>query len=353
MLRPPMGRAVHLRLHYRGIAAPGIRPTTASTSTIPMNSYRKLVVLGASAGGVESLRQVVAGLPRGFAAPVLVAMHMPPCGTTVLPRILSNAGVLRARQAEDGERLEAGRIYVAPPGHDLMIEGPCAAVRPSDRGNRFCPSVDGLFQSAAHYAGVDSIGVVLSGALDDGTPGIRSIQRAGGVTVAQSDAPYDSMPRSAGAAIRIGHTLPAVEIGPLLALLTAGPDGDAPRRTLRPTPDPLVDLPIGLDALRRSGCTIDLGLVTAGRPGTVSFRTPIDGSDDGVATPAFLGLAVDALEQWIARLQLLARTMRGDSGGCSPLLERQIAALEQRSCVVRARLAERARHRAATATRDA
>jgi hypothetical protein len=185
-----------------------------------MQSSDKVVVLGASAGGVEALKQIVAGLTAEFAAPLLVGLHVPARHTSDLPSILSRAGVLPARHPVDGERLHAGHIYIAPPGHDLMIVGYCAAVQPCAAQARFRPSLDALFQSAAHHHGPRSIGIVLSGALDDGTVGLRSIARAGGTTIVQSDAAFDSMPQSALAATRADHAVPASKVGALLGSLT-------------------------------------------------------------------------------------------------------------------------------------
>src|SRR5712671_2960357 len=130
-----------------------------------------VIVMGASAGGVDALSAAVAGLPAGLPAAVLVVLHVSPRGKSVLPHILDNRGALPAHHAVDGE--------------------------PKENGLR--PSVDTLFRSAAHAYGPDVIGVVLSGTLDDGTAGLMAIKQHGGVAVVQdpSDAVFPGMPTAA------------------------------------------------------------------------------------------------------------------------------------------------------------
>lgn len=191
-----------------------------------MKPARTVVVMGASAGGVESLREVVRRLPDAFAAAVLVALHMPPDRPSALPKILSGAGPLDAHHPADGEPLEAGRIYVASPGQDLMVEGKHVRLRKGAQENRFRPSIDALFQSAAYDFGPQVIAVVLSGALDDGAPGLASIKRAGGIAIVQTpdDAAFDSMPLAALGEAQVDYVLPAAEIGALLRSLVPALD---------------------------------------------------------------------------------------------------------------------------------
>src|SRR5687767_3636823 len=169
------------------------------------------VVLGASAGGVESLREVVGALPADFPAPVFVVLHIPPYQASSLPEILNFSGVLHACHPEDGAKIETGRIYVAPPDHHLLIERERVVVQKGPKENRFRPSIDALFRSAAYNYGPKAIGVVLSGALDDGTSGLWTIQRLGGTTIVQepNDARFESMPLSALNQVKVDHTVPA------------------------------------------------------------------------------------------------------------------------------------------------
>src|SRR5438105_3200251 len=129
----------------------------------------KAVVIGASAGGVETLREVVSELPATLAAPVMVVLHVPPFVKSLLPKILSMSGPLPAVHPRDGAVLKNGVIYVAPPDHHLLLEGKTVAVKKGPKENRFRPSIDALFRSAAYTFGANAIGVVLSGLLDDGT----------------------------------------------------------------------------------------------------------------------------------------------------------------------------------------
>src|SRR5262245_16882116 len=134
----------------------------------PLMPTRDIVVVGASAGGVEALIELAAGLPANLQAAVFVVLHLPPQGESRLPQILSRAGALGATMAQDGDEIQYGRIMTAAPDRHLMLtQGQARAVY-GPRENHFRPAIDPLFRSAALAFGSRVIGVVLTGALNDG-----------------------------------------------------------------------------------------------------------------------------------------------------------------------------------------
>jgi len=191
--------------------------------------------MGASAGGVEALSTVLAELPRDLRAAVLVVLHLAR-GRSMLPEILSRASRLRAIHPEDGDSLEYSKVYVARPDHHLIVEpGKVRVVHgPTENGCR--PAVDPLFRSAARVYGPRVIGVVLTGALDDGTAGLAAVKEAGGVAIVQDpdEAFAPSMPNSARALVAVDHILPVREMGVLITELTREETGSTAVRTTAP-----------------------------------------------------------------------------------------------------------------------
>ncbi|MGW4525053.1 chemotaxis protein CheB [Amycolatopsis sp. NPDC004378] len=193
---------------------------------------RDVVVVGASAGGVEALRALARSLPADFPAAVLVVMHLSPGARSALPLILDRAGPLPARPATHGARLRPGVIHVGPPDHHLLTDDGAVVLThgPTENGHR--PAINATFRSAAVTAGPKAIGVILSGTLDDGSQGLRSIVDRCGQAVVQdpADALYAGMPQKALAAVDAEYVLPAHEIGPALDKLARTPVevGDVP-----------------------------------------------------------------------------------------------------------------------------
>lgn len=183
---------------------------------------RDLIVVGASAGGVEALRMLVAGLPADLPAAVAVVLHLPAGGTSALSNILRRFGTLPTVTATSGTPIRPGTVYVAPPDHHLLVVDDQFALSHGPTENGYRPAINALFRSAALAQGTRVIGVLLSGVLDDGVAGLVSIATQGGLTVVQDpkDALYPGMPRNALRYLTPDHVIPAADIGPLVGKLT-------------------------------------------------------------------------------------------------------------------------------------
>jgi two-component system chemotaxis response regulator CheB len=187
---------------------------------------RCIIVIGASAGGIEPLKQIVRDLPANLPAAVFVVLHIGP--VSYLAGILDRAGTLEATTAENGAIVKTGNVYVAPPGFHLLLHDDHMMLRRGPRENLARPAIDPLFRSAALSYGARVIGVLLSGALSDGTAGLRAVKAVGGLAVLQHprDATVPSMVKSALRYVDIDHCVPATELGGLLARLAVEPAGE-------------------------------------------------------------------------------------------------------------------------------
>jgi len=213
---------------------------------------RDIIVIGASAGGLAVLCALMGGLPVGFPASIFVVVHTSADNPGVLPQILARAGPLPAAFARDGERIERGRIYVAGPDHHLLVERGYLRVSRGPKENGFRPAIDPLFRTAARNYGPRTIGLVLSGALNDGTHGLSQIVEAGGVALAQDpqEALMPSMPLSAIQNVEVRRVLRSAEMAGVLADLVReqveDPHGDDP---------PVLDIAEVGDSLRHHAPT--------------------------------------------------------------------------------------------------
>ena len=183
---------------------------------------RNIIVIGASSGGFEALKKLTAGLPADLAASIFIVWHMAADVRGVLPQVLNRAGTIFAAHASDGEQIVENRIYVAPPDRHLLVEKGQVRVTRGPKENRFRPAVDPLFRSAAYAYNNRVIGVVLSGALDDGTAGLWTIKHRGGLAIVQDpqDAEVPSMPENALREVEIDYRVPIAEMAELLARLS-------------------------------------------------------------------------------------------------------------------------------------
>lgn len=204
-----------------------------------------MIVIGASAGGVEALSRLVAQFPEDLPATVCVVQHTMASALGRMAKVLDRAGPLPATQAQDGERFEPAHIYVAPPDHHLLVKQGHLRVTHTIRENRVRPAIDPLFRSAAVAYGARVAGVVLTGLLNDGTAGLLAIKRCGGLAIVQdpTDALQPAMPRSALEHVEVDYCVPLMHMGALLYRLT-----QEPSQHTGPIPeDVLEDLRIEVD----------------------------------------------------------------------------------------------------------
>ena len=182
---------------------------------------RKIVVVGASAGGIPPICKLLSLLPDDFPYPIFVVVHIGRL-PSLLPQVLNNCGSLQATHPREGELIRAGRIYVAPPNQHLLVRDGVIGLSHGPRENRSRPAVDTLFRSAARAFRENVIGILFSGELDDGVAGLFAIRARGGLTIAQdpAEAVAPSMPRTAVHSGNVDHVLPITKIAALLTNLS-------------------------------------------------------------------------------------------------------------------------------------
>ncbi|HKW21404.1 MAG TPA: chemotaxis protein CheB [Ktedonobacterales bacterium] len=185
---------------------------------------RDIVVIGASAGGIEALTTIVAHLPRDLPAALFVVVHIPSETSSFLAQILSRAGGLPAQTAQDKTPIEQGHIYVAPPDRHLLLTPDEVRVVSGPRENRHRPAIDPLFRSAAVSFGRRVVGIIVSGALNDGTAGLLAIKRAGGIAMVQDPATavFPGMPKSALTYVSVDWSLPLTALADKVVELATG-----------------------------------------------------------------------------------------------------------------------------------
>lgn len=188
------------------------------------------MVVGASAGGVEALKAFVAGLPDDLPATVLTALHLPVDARSYLPEILQRRCPLPVVLAEDGMQIRRGQVVVAHPDAHLLVVDDRVVLGRGPRENGARPSHDAMMRSAALARGPRTVGVVLTGLLDDGAAGLRLVHRYGGACLVQEpeSADFPSMPRAALAAVPSACTVPLEKLADEVVRLVHEPPGSTP-----------------------------------------------------------------------------------------------------------------------------
>ncbi len=321
-----------------------------------------IVVVGASAGGVEALSELVGALPADLGAAVFVVMHFPSGGNSVMAKILDRTAEMPASAVENGEPIETGQIYVARPDFHLLLEPGQVRLSHGPHENGFRPAIDALFRSSAEVYGPRVIGVILSGALDDGTVGLAHIKHRGGLAIVQEpgEALFSEMPESAIAHVDVDYVLPLAEIASTLVDICGRGEPHLAEAPVEETND--LDGEIVAhdkrewEARRESG---ERSVITCPECGGVLWEF-----DDGdilrfrchtghiysvesvvgaqsQAIEAALWTAVRALEERVMLLRRLAsRSREHGHGVVADKFERRAASAEHHSLVIRSSLLE-------------
>ncbi len=183
------------------------------------HGWRDIVVVGASAGGVQALSALFSHFPPEIPIAFFVVLHLPPHYQSTLPSILERAGGgVPAEHPRDGNKIEPGRVHVAPPDFHLMVGKGVVRLSHGQKEHHNRPAIDPLFRSAAQVYGRRVVGVLLSGLLDDGVAGLKEIKRRGGLVIVQdpAEAMFSEMPRNALAKVEADYCLPVAKIRDLL-----------------------------------------------------------------------------------------------------------------------------------------
>ena len=186
---------------------------------------RRIVVIGASLGGLQALETVLASLPEDFPLPIVIVQHRKTDPDETLVALLQEHCALPVREVEDKAEICLGRVYVAPSDYHLLMEHGIFSLTTDEPVHFSRPSIDVLFESSAETCGRGVIGVILTGTGVDGALGLARIKLRGGLTVVQEpgDAQSDGMPKAALARSNVDRVLPLDQIGPFLTEMCCSP----------------------------------------------------------------------------------------------------------------------------------
>jgi two-component system, chemotaxis family, protein-glutamate methylesterase/glutaminase len=203
--------------HVAGVTAPRERPQSHSFD---------VVAVASSAGGLAALTKLLSGLPESFPAALLVVQHLDPRHRSLMAEILSRRTALEVRQAEDGDAIVAGSVYIAPPDNHLLANADgTLSLTQSELVHFVRPSADLLFESVAAAYGDRAIAVVLTGSGSDGSMGVEAVKKTGGTVIAQDEttSQFFAMPSAAIETGKVDFVLPLDEIALALCSLVTGP----------------------------------------------------------------------------------------------------------------------------------
>jgi two-component system chemotaxis response regulator CheB len=185
---------------------------------------RDVVLIGASAGGVEALMTLLAALPVDLEAAIALTLHRSPSVPSMLEQVLARASRLPVIEPTDGQAFERGSVYVAPPDRHLVLHGGAVSLQRGPKQHHTRPAIDPMFTSGANLYGERVIGVLLTGELSDGVLGLIDIKGRGGLSLVQdpAEAPSPSMPRNALVHDSVDAIFSIRSVGPLLERLCQG-----------------------------------------------------------------------------------------------------------------------------------
>jgi two-component system chemotaxis response regulator CheB len=325
---------------------------------------RDIIVIGASAGGLQPLRDLIGGLPGNFPASLFVVVHTSPTGSGYLPEVLGRSSLLKTMLAEDGQKFSRGSIYIAPADHHLLIKGDRLRVTSGPKENGFRPAIDPLFRTAARTCGSRVIGVILSGAMDDGTLGLMEVKEHHGIAIVQdpTEALFPFMPASAVQNLKVDYVLRAAAIPEVLGQLISesigtGANGMSRARNIEQDvaevgTDALVthELPSPPSGLTCPECGGALWELNDGKP--MHFRCHVGHGytaasllvDQDTHLEAALWVALRALEENAAlRRRMAERTAKRKLSAVADEYTRRAEEVEKRAQVIRTVLMDQKR----------